>query len=93
MNLNDFSEKMKSNQIKLDAFIENEEDIEENYENFSLYFIENQILRNCVDFKLVLELLLDVVKSHNRSTTFLMKIRRIIDFLKNKIKINFHGIR
>lgn len=51
MNLDEFFEKMKLIQEKFMHYVENENNIEENFENFTNVVSENQIVKNRHNFK------------------------------------------
>ena len=92
LTLKDNFEKLKSLQIKLEALIDNDVDVEEHFENLLIFISDDKFFNDANNFKLFLQLISDVVKNHNRSNNFLNRIYKIIFSMKDKIKKTFSNI-
>lgn len=89
MNIPELFKKMKSIQINLINFIENDDDMEEKYQNLTVKIKDEQIFKDRDKFKLFIQLLSNVIKNHNRANNFLAKIQKILIFIKDEIKQTF----
>ena len=67
INLEEYFEKTRCIQIKINEFIENDISIEEFYDNLINIFFEDKIFQNKIVFKMILLSLSDIAKNHNRN--------------------------
>ena len=89
MNLNSFIEEMRLIQESILKFINEESDMEENYQNLINNFESKKIIEDRNQFKSLLYLLYGIFKNHNRSSTFINKFEQIFQFLKDRITETF----
>ena len=83
MNFQEYSNKMKDIQSKFLEFLDNEDNIEENYENL-INLIKDQE-RNQHEIKIIVNIIATVTNHHHRSPNFFDKIERLLLFLKKNI--------
>ena len=69
--------------------IEEESNIEENYENFIQVLNDQQVLNDHHEFKELLYLINDIANNRKRTNNFYNKIERILERMKNKILKTF----
>lgn len=86
MDIKEYIERKQKIQKSLLEFINNDENIEENFENFLKIIKEQNILQDRLELKATLYLLLQIANYHYRPPSFFDKIERIFKFLKKSIQ-------
>ncbi|KAK8844306.1 hypothetical protein M9Y10_024518 [Tritrichomonas musculus] len=86
MSYQEFTEKMKEFQNKFLAYLENEDNSEENYQNLISFFNEQKFGNNKDEIKLLLYTISNISKNHFRGHNFSYKVEQILLFLKNFIQ-------
>lgn len=88
----EFHEKMKTIQFHILEFLDNDEEIDSNFDNLStlLSFQPNQL--DIQELKSILHLISKISKNHHRGQFFVAKIKKIIIHLKEAIKQTFSTI-
>ena len=84
-----YSKKLKETQSKLLQYLEKEYDVEENYDNLIKFLETQKIITNRHEFKSILYLLTKISENHHRIQNFIIKIEKILHFLKNNITKTF----
>ncbi|KAK8841348.1 hypothetical protein M9Y10_026962 [Tritrichomonas musculus] len=84
-----FLEKIKSIQSLILEYIDNENNLEENYQNLANIFNDIKIHDNFNEFKLILYFISNISVHHHRTHDFLQKIYKIIIFFEKDIKKNY----
>ncbi|KAK8896840.1 hypothetical protein M9Y10_014764 [Tritrichomonas musculus] len=84
-----YLEKMNAIQSCILQYLEDNEQIEENYENFKKIIEDQKILEDQHDFKSLLHLLIKIANNHYRCSNFFEKIESILKLLQNSIKKYF----
>ena len=92
MSIHEYLEKMKIVQRNLISFIEDDDNVEENYQNLIIILNQNKYIENRINFKPLLHLLLQISNNHNHNLNFYSKIERILISFKTEIKQYFSGI-
>ena len=85
MDVNEYLKKMKEIQQNILDFIDQNDDIETNFQNLNYIFDEQKIGSNKHDLKLILHFILKISNNHHRTACFFNKIERILKFFKNEI--------
>ena len=85
MKVHDFIQNNKNIQIQLLRYIDNSNDVEENYQNMIQIIQDNKILSDKIYFKSFLYLLINIVNNHKQWADFYYKIEKIIKFLRTNI--------
>ena len=86
MNYKEYIEQMKNLQINLGKFLEEFDNVEENYIKLKKIILDNKIPENRIKFKTFLFLLRSIAKNHNRRNNLIEKVERIINEYKTNIK-------
>ncbi|KAK8892889.1 hypothetical protein M9Y10_030140 [Tritrichomonas musculus] len=87
-----YIEKIKSIQMNILDYIDDDENKEENYQNFISLINESNTLKNKYKIEQILLLILKIANNHHRSSNFFSKIEQILLFFKDSIKQNFSNI-
>ena len=82
-------EELKKIQGCLLNFIDDEGDIEENFQNLQQLLDDQKIKENKKDFKLFIQLVTTIANNHHRTPTFFSKIEKILKLYENEIKKYF----
>lgn len=85
MDVNEYLKKMKEIQQNILDFIDQNDDIETNFQNLNYIFDEQKIGSNKHDLKLILHFILKISNNQHRTACFFNKIERILKFFKNEI--------
>ncbi|KAK8840474.1 hypothetical protein M9Y10_030679 [Tritrichomonas musculus] len=85
-NIATFLKKFKNVQDKFLYFLENDENIDENFQNLKKLFIVTKLRDSQHDLKLFLRLLLKVTNNYHRGPIFFGKIFQILQLFKDDIK-------
>ena len=85
----EYLDEMKKIQENILYFIENEEEDDGNFQNFIQIINDFKICDNQHKLKSVLYLITNISQNHHRGPNFSQKIKQILNFLKDKIKIFF----
>lgn len=80
MSYQEFTEKMKEFQNQFLAYIENEDNSEENYQNLISFFNEQKFGNNKDEIKLLLYMISNISKNHFRVHNFSYKVEQILLF-------------
>lgn len=86
MDIQDYLSQRKDVQRALLQFLDQEEDIEEDYQNFINIIIHKKIQENPYDLKEILNLIVKIADDHQRNSTFFSKIEKILLYFKDSIK-------
>ena len=86
MLLKETLEKMTKIQRNLLDFIDNDDNIEENFQNLKTLFDDQKIQEDQNDLLLLLSLITDIANNHHRVPNFYEKIDKILLYLKNTIQ-------
>lgn len=89
MSIEGYIEKMRKIQSSLLKFLDEELDVEENYENFNKILTDYKLKEDKHELKLVLRLINTISNNHRRIPYFISKIERILGEMKNEIKLHF----
>ena len=89
MEINEYIEKKKKMQELLLTYLENENNVEENYQNFIDYCNIEEIGKNKFDLEILLLQLFYISNDHHRFPSFMSKIETILNNFKNEIKQSF----
>lgn len=85
-NIEKFLEKNLNIQERLLVFLDNEENIEENFNNFNQLFEDTKI-RDCShELRIFIHMLVTISNDHHRGPNFFSKIKRIIALIKDELK-------
>lgn len=71
------------------AFVDNETDEEEKYENLIQLIQDNQIKNNKYELDMFIRMICQIINNHHISTNFFNKIEKIIIHFKEEIKNNY----
>lgn len=82
-------ERMKKIQYHLLNFLDIEENVEENYQIINYIFVNEKIVGNVQEFKLLLTLITKISNNHHQYINFFPKIEKILLNLKTEILQNF----
>ena len=85
----EYSCEMKKLQRILLEYIDKEDNIEENYQNFVYFITEHNFNENKHKIKTFLYLLSNITKSHYKGPKFHQKVEQILLYFKSIIKDNF----
>ena len=89
MSAHKYLEEMKRVQNNLLIFLDNEDNIEENYQNLLNIFQDLNIRDNKQELKIFMNMVLKISNNHHRRPYFFNKIERILHLFKNDIKNYF----
>ena len=85
MDISKYLDEKRSIQESFLEFLENDEKIEENFDNFKIILDNLKILDNKHEFRLILHLISSICDNHFRGPTFFDKIERTIKYFKDHI--------
>ena len=88
MSYHSYLEKKQAIQNAILNFIENSDNVEENYQNFITIISDQKIKEDSVELKSLFHLILKISKHHYRTQDFFPKIERILQYFSNEIKNN-----
>ena len=88
----EYLSKMKEVQKKLLAFINEEDDIEENFENFIILIPDHQKEDDLLVMKSIIYLISKIAKNHHRGPDFFTKITKILLCIKDFIIRNYSNL-
>ena len=86
MSAEKYIENLKAIRDSLLIFLDNESNLEENYQNFNNLLIDQKVFENAFEIKSLLQLILNISNNHYRSATFFDKIDQVIIYVG---KLNF----
>ncbi|KAK8842482.1 hypothetical protein M9Y10_026071 [Tritrichomonas musculus] len=87
--LQNYLHKIKKIQNSVLQYIDDEQNLEENFQNLLQMLNDQKILEDRPTFKLILHLISTISNNHHRSPTFSSKFERILNQIKNDITKNF----
>ncbi|KAK8875539.1 hypothetical protein M9Y10_005706 [Tritrichomonas musculus] len=85
MSIKEYFDQKKSIQTVLLEYIEEEKNVEENFENFLQVLKDQQVHEDYHEIKEILYLINNIANNHQRTNNFYNKIERIIEVLKKDI--------
>ena len=85
MNIKEYFDQKKNIQRVLLEYLEEEMNVEENFENFLQFLKDQQFHEDYHEIKEILYLINNISNNHQRTNDFYNKIERIIEFLKKDI--------
>ena len=85
MNAHQYLVEMAKIQVNLLQFLDDESNIEENFQELSKTLIENNIHKNKQELTSVLCLILKISNNHQRHPNFFNKIERVLTLLQDDI--------
>ncbi|KAK8840827.1 hypothetical protein M9Y10_027653 [Tritrichomonas musculus] len=86
MNIEEYFDKIKSIQSEFLEFIENDENVEGNFQNLFLILEDKKIRYNKHDLRLFLHHVASISANHRRGKNFFAKIERVIQIFKSEIR-------
>ena len=89
MDIKEYLTKCKELQKKILDFIENESDIEENFQNLQTFLKDNQIKSNKQSTRTLMHLVSRISNNHYQTPDFMSKIEQILKFFSEEIKNYF----
>ena len=92
MEIQQYLEKMKSIQVNLLQFLDDDENKEENRQNLFKLLEDPKILEDRHEFKALLNLIQKIINHHHRTSDFFSKIEAIFLLFKKEIKQTFSNI-
>ena len=90
--IQEFLSKMKKIQTNLLQFIDNSDNVEENFQNF-IQIIDDQISQNPQELKLLLRLINVISNNHHRTPDFFTKFEKILTHFKTQIIQNYSNFQ
>ena len=88
-NIKEISDMMKNIQNNLLIYIENEDNLEENYQNLIISFDEYKVKNNKNIINSILHMIAAIANNHHRGVGFFSKLEKILLFIKCEIRKNF----
>ena len=89
MSIKELLTEIKTIYTNLQLFLEKEENLEENLQNFQKIINEVKIEDDKHQLKIVLNILSKISNSHYRSSNFISKIEKILQLFKESLSKNF----
>ena len=89
MNYKEYIDKNKEIQNELLLFLDKEDEIEENYQNLHKLITSYKIIDNEHELKSFLYLITNICNNHYQTPSFISKIERLFDSLKESKFLKF----
>ncbi|KAK8865073.1 hypothetical protein M9Y10_010604 [Tritrichomonas musculus] len=89
MSITELIQQKKRIQESLLEFLEDESNVEENYENFVQIINDQKILEDKYEFKFLIQMINKISDNHQRIFNFIEKIERVLIFLKSDLNKYF----